>query len=124
MTLQILSATDLAEAAAEDGEVLGEDEDGPAVDGAPSGHDRIAGGPLVLDAEPDRLVADEHVDLLERALVEQELDSFASGQLAQVVLAVDRPLAAGVQRLFAQHPQIFDPLFRSHLDPGISWTYV
>ena len=39
-------------------------------------------------------VLDEHVELLERALVEQQLDALARGQLAALVLGLDARLAA------------------------------
>ena len=60
-----LVGDDLAQAAAENGEVLGEDEDGPAIDGAVTGDDGVAERAFVLDAEPRRLVPDELIDFLE-----------------------------------------------------------
>ena len=42
---------------------------------------------------------DEHVELLEGALVEQQLDALARGQLAARVLGVDALLAAAQPRL-------------------------
>ena len=54
--------------AAEDGEVLGEEEDGPAIDGAPAGDDAVAGDLVLLHAEIGRAVLDEHVELLEGVL--------------------------------------------------------
>ena len=39
-------------------------------------------------------VLDEHVELLERALVEQKLDALARGELAALVLRLDARLAA------------------------------
>ena len=48
----------------------------------------------LLHAEFDRAVLDEHVELLERALVEQKLDALARGQLAAGVLRLDALLAA------------------------------
>jgi hypothetical protein len=39
-------------------------------------------------------VLDEHVELLERALVHQQLEPLACGQLAALVLRVDSRLAA------------------------------
>ena len=48
----------------------------------------------LLHAELDRAVLDEHVELLERALVEQQFDALARGQLAAGVLRLDALLAA------------------------------
>ena len=84
------------QATAEHGEILGEQEHGAAVDGAPAGHHAVAGDLLLLHAEVAGAVLDEHVELLERALVEQELDALARGQLAALVLRLDaRRAAAG-----------------------------
>ena len=107
--LQILSATTLLRRPAEHGEVLGEDEDGPAVDGALPGDHGIAEGPLVFDSEAGGLMPDELVDLLEGALVEQGVETLPGGQLALLVLACDRPLAPRVQRLLAELSQFLDP---------------
>ena len=70
----------LAERAAEDGEVLGEHEDLAAVDRAPPGDDTVGVGAL-LDAALVGPVAGEHVELVERALVEQVLDALAGEHL-------------------------------------------
>ena len=43
-------------------------------------------------------VLDEHVELLERALVHQELDALARGELAALVLRLDARLAAAEPR--------------------------
>ena len=48
-----------------------------------------------------RAVLDEHVELLEGARVEQELDALAGGQLAAAVLRLDALLAAAEARLRA-----------------------
>ncbi len=84
----------LRQRAAEHGEVLGEQIDRAAVDGAPAGDDAVAGDLLRLHAELGGAVLDEHVELLERALVEQQLDAFARGQLAALVLRLDALVAA------------------------------
>ena len=44
-------------------------------------------------------VAGEHVELVERARVEQVLDALAGEHLALGVLPLDRPLGAGVEGL-------------------------
>ncbi len=47
------------------GEILGEDENGAAVDRSPAGHDAVAGDPTLVHPEIGRPVFDEHVELLE-----------------------------------------------------------
>ena len=96
----------LAERAAEDGEVLGEDEDGAAVDRAVAGHHRVAVGTALVHVELVGAVADEGVELLEGAGVEQLLDPLARGELALRVLLLDGLLGAGVDRLLAQLAQV------------------
>jgi hypothetical protein len=44
-------------------------------------------------------VLDVHVELLERALVEQQIDALAGGQLSALVLGVDPRLSAAEPRL-------------------------
>src|SRR4051812_49173310 len=96
----------LAERAAEDGEVLAEEEDLAAVDRAPPGDDAIGERTGRLDAEPVRTVAGEHVELDERARVEQEVDALPSGELAALVLARDRRLGAGVEGLLTERREV------------------
>ena len=84
----------LRERAAEDGEILGEEEDGAAVDRTPAGDDAVAGDLLLLHAEIGRAVLDEHVEFLERAFVEEDVDALARGEFAALVLGVDAILAA------------------------------
>ena len=96
----------LAERAAEDGEVLAEDEHRPPVDRPVAGDDRVAVGPLLVHLELVRAVADEGVELLERARVEQLLDPLAGGQLALRVLLLDRLLGGRVDGLLAQLAQV------------------
>ena len=88
----------LRQRAAEHGKILGEDEGLAAVDGAPAGDDAVAGHLVLLHAELGRAVLDEHVELLERALVEQKLDALARGQFAAGVLRLDALLAAAELR--------------------------
>ncbi len=82
------------ERAAEDGEVLRVEVDRAAVDGAPAGHDAVADGAVVFQAEARRLVAHEGADLDERAGVEQDLDALARAQLALFVLLREAGFAA------------------------------
>ena len=106
----------LAEAAAEDGEVLGEDEDGAAVDRAVAGDDGVAPGPFLLHLEVVGAVADEGVELLEGAGVEQLLDPLAGGHLALRVLLLDRLLGGRVDRRLAQLAQVGELLLVGHRD--------
>jgi hypothetical protein len=82
------------QAAAEHREVLGEDVDDLAVDRAPAGDHPVAGHLLLGHAELHAPVLDEHVELLERALVQQQVDPLARRQLALGVLGRHPLLAA------------------------------
>ena len=83
----------LRQRAAEHGEVFREHENLAAVDGAPAGHHAVARHFRLLHAEFDRTMLDEHVELFERAFVEQNLDALTSRQLAALVLGFDALLA-------------------------------
>ena len=83
-----------------------EDEDGAAVDRAVAGDDGVAPGPVLLHLEVVGAVADEGVELLEGAGVEQLLDPLAGGHLALRVLLLDRLLGGGVDRRLAQLAQV------------------
>src|SRR5205085_2865896 len=87
--------------AAEDGKVLGEHKYGPAIHGPPTGDDAIAGDLCVVHAELGRAVFDEHVELLERALVHEQLDTLARRELAALVLRLDARLATAFARIGA-----------------------
>src|SRR3954463_8402377 len=84
----------LRQRAAEHGKILGKDKSLAAVDGAPAGDHAVAGNLVLLHAEFGRSVLDEHVEFLERALVEQKLDAFPRSQLAAGVLRLDAFFAA------------------------------
>jgi hypothetical protein len=60
-------------------------------------------------------VLDEHVELLERALVEQQFDALARGQLAALVLGVDARLAAAEAGLLPALLQFVEDVF--HFEP-------
>ncbi len=92
---------DLAERAAEDGEVLGEDADAAAVDRPVAGDDGVAPRPVLLHVEVERAVAHERVELLERARIQQLLDPLARGHLAAGVLLL-LGLGRGVHGRLAQ----------------------
>jgi hypothetical protein len=76
----------LAERAAEDGEVLAEDEHQAAVDHAVAGDNAVAADLVLVHAEVGTAVLDEHVPLLKRAFVEQQFQPLARGELALGVL--------------------------------------
>src|SRR5690606_37881271 len=97
----------LGQRTAEDGEILAEDIDLAAVDGAPAGHHAIAGDLLFGHAEVRRAVRDEHVEFVKRAFVEQHLDALAGSKLAFRVLRIDAALAAAKARLLAALLQLF-----------------
>ena len=99
----------LAEGAAEHREVLAEDEHLATVDGAPAGDDAVGVGPLGQSALVGS-VAGEHVELVERAVVEQEVDPLAGEHLALGVLALDGSLGTGVERLLLALGQLGQPL--------------
>ena len=79
----------LGQRAAEDREVLAEDEDQPPVDGAVAGDDAVAEEVLPVEAELRRAVGDERVELDERPGIEQQVEALARRQLAPGVLALD-----------------------------------
>ncbi len=87
--------------AAEDGEILRKDIDHAAIDRAPAGHDAVAIGAIVLHPEIGAAMGDEHVEFLEAALIHQQFDPLAGGQLAALVLRIDAPLPAAQSRLAA-----------------------
>ena len=107
---QVLDAADLlrlhlGERAAEDGEVLREDRDAPAVDLAEAGDDAVAGEALLVQAESVHVVRGERAELLERALVEQQREPLARRELAARVLLLDALLAAAEHRAAAHLAQ-------------------
>ena len=105
-----LLGIDLAQRTAEDCEVLAEDEDLAPVDGAPSGNHAVGERAVVLDPEAMRPVARQHVELDEGAGIEQQVEPFAGGELAPLVLAPDRRLVTGRARFFFQLRQLVEPL--------------
>jgi hypothetical protein len=63
-------------------------------------------------------VLDEHVELLERALVEEQLDALARGELAAGMLLDDALFAAAQQRLGAALFQFAKNILHR---PSLSW---
>ena len=104
------------------GEILGEGEDGAAVHGAPAGDDAVAGDVRLLHAEIGGAVLDEHVELLERVAVHEQLDPLARGELAALMLGVDARLAAtgagAVAALFEPVDDVCHGLSRSARPPA------
>ena len=94
-----LLAVRLAERSAEDREVLGEDADLSSVDRAEAGDDTVGVRARVLKSHARRAVARQHVEFLERVLVEEVLDTFARGHLALGLVSLDRGLTTREARL-------------------------
>ena len=104
--LDDLLAEDLAQRAAEDGEVLREDAHGAALDGAVARDHAVTEGAVLLLPEVGGAVAGELVELHEGPLVEELLDPLAGGLLALRVLLLHRALGAGVLGLGAAALQL------------------
>ena len=101
-----LLGEDLAQGASEDGEVLAEDADPSAVDGAEAGDDTVGVGAVVLEPHAVGPVAGQHVELLEGALVEEVLDALPRRQLALGVVLLDGTGATGVEGLVLAFGQV------------------
>src|SRR5262249_41852523 len=93
---------DLGQAAAEDREILREDEHTPAEDRSVARHDGVAPRPALAHLELDLAVAYVAVELDERARIEQLLEPLASEQLALRALALDVRLGRLVLALLAE----------------------
>src|SRR5499427_96410 len=102
--------------AAEHGEILGEGEDGAAVDGAKASDDAVAGDLGLVHAEVAGPVLDEHVELLERVAVHQQFHAFARGEFPTFMLRVDARLTAAGSRAGAARLELFDDVL--HDDPS------
>ena len=98
---------------AQNGEILAEDIDHAAIDGAPSGDNAIAGVLGFLHVKVGAAVGDEHVEFFERPFVQQEFDAFAGAELALGVLGRDAAgAAAGAGNLAAVLKLLQDVLHR------------
>ncbi len=97
----------LGQRPAEHGEVLGEDVGDAAVDGAPAGDHAVARDLVPLHAEIGAAVLDIHVELLEGAFVEQEVEALARGELAATVLGLDALGAAAGAGFVAANLELF-----------------
>ncbi len=92
--LDDLGGVGFGERAAEDGEVLSEDEDETAFDASVAGDEAVAEELLLVHAEVVAAVGDELVGLFEGAFVEEELDALAGGHLALLALRGDAGFAS------------------------------
>jgi hypothetical protein len=97
-----LAGVRLGQRAAEHGEVLGEEKDRPAVDGAVAGDHAVAEDLVVPQPEVGRAVGDQLVQLDEAVGVAEESDPLAGGQLAGLVLPGDARGTARLPGLFLQ----------------------
>ena len=100
--LAYLLGDDLGQRAADNGEVLRVDEGHAACDLAVARDDGVAEVLAVSHPELGCAVLDEGIQLLERALVEQQVNALAGGELALGVLCVDAPSASALPRLLAE----------------------
>ncbi len=106
--LHDLGSVGRGERAAENREILGEQEHASPVDRAVTGDDAIAEHLLVLHAEVGAAMHDEPIELDEAARVEQEIDALARRELAGGMLPIDTGLAPAFERLFVQLVEGFD----------------
>ncbi len=103
--------------AAEDGEILREDEHHPAMDLAATGDDPVTKDILLVQTEVGRPVGDEHIEFFEGIRVDQQLDPFARGQLPFFVLSVDPVLSAAQFRFGPHRFKMVQFLFQRHEVP-------
>src|SRR5262249_3157811 len=100
------------------GEILGEGKYGAAVHRSPAGDDAVAGDFRLVHAEVAGAVFDEHVELFERALVEQQLEPLARGELAALVLRLDAVLAAAHARMRPPPLEFFENVLHRAPNPA------
>src|SRR6266478_5194316 len=74
-----LQRVGFGERTTEDGEVLRENINEPAVDAAEAGDETVAGGTLVVHAEVGAAVTHELVEFFERIFIEEEINALARG---------------------------------------------
>lgn len=104
-----LAGVSAGEGASVDGEVLGEDEDGAAVDEAATGDDAVPGDFVFGHAKVLALVSNKAVDFFERAGVEEELDALSRGHLAFFVLPGNASGAAGFEAFLTKFFEALEP---------------
>src|SRR5258708_21651699 len=113
-----LHGEDLAARATDDAGVVAENEDLPAVDGAPAGDHTVAADLLLIHAEVAGAMDGEDVGLVEGTGIEQPLDALAGSQLALAMLR-DRRRATTVDGVVAPLAQQVDlPLGDTPRNPG------
>ena len=112
--LDDLGGVGFGERSAEDGEVLGEDEDEAAFDASVAGDEAVAVDLLLGHAEVVAAVRDQLVGLFEGAVVEQELDALAGRHLAFFVLALAALRSAAVFGELVAFLEFGDFLFEIH----------
>ena len=95
-------------------EVIGIDKDQTAVYLAITRHHAVAGDLLLLHAEVGATVIDELVQLIERALVQQQFDALAGGHLAHGVLLLYLVHAAAQGGAFVQFFKLAVYFFSIH----------
>ena len=100
----------LPEGPPEHREVLAEDADPAAVDGAEPGDHPVGIGPVLVQPHAVRPVPGQHVQLLEGTVVEEVLDPLPGGHLALGMVTLHRGLAAGVPGLLLAFRQLRQPL--------------
>ncbi len=98
------------EGAAEDGEVLSEDEDEAAVDAPVARDDPVAGDAPPLHAEVRAAMGDEDAGLGEGAGIEEERDALARGELPLLVLGIDPLAPAAEEHLRLALGEVLDPV--------------
>ena len=91
-------------------EVLAEDENGTAVDGAMPGDHAVARHRFVSHIKVGTSVLDENVPLLKTVLVQQHTYAFSRGQLALGMLGVNTSLTSSLTRGFAAPFQFLENL--------------
>src|SRR5439155_4219111 len=97
-----LLGVSLGQRAAEDCEVLRIDEDRPSIDKAVASHYPVAEVPLVVETKVRGAMRDEGIQLLEASVVEQDVETLASGELAARMLLFDTRLSAALQGVTTQ----------------------
>ncbi|MNZ92949.1 hypothetical protein D3C78_1119960 [compost metagenome] len=107
---------------AEHGEILRENIDLPAIDGAPAGDDAVTCNLLARHAEVHRPVGDVHVVFFEGTFIQEHIDTLARRQLALGVLRLNALDAAAEPRLFPPRFQLLQNAghvssMRCHYDP-------
>src|SRR5438477_2557205 len=104
------------------GEVLRENINQAAADATEAGYKTIACGALRLHTKIGAMVANEFIEFFESAFIEQQVNSFARGQLAGFVFTFAPLRAASGFRFFAATTQLLHAaLLRSR---GFGWKFL